>query len=357
MMFLQVCLKFILPTLALASDCPGLLDKVWYGKYCCDDSDLGCYTTDAPIDNIPLPCCYDDTEVTFSLYTRANRETPVMVRKDGQLPSEWSPSRLTVFISHGWLFPMSEIYELMKDRFLEKEDLNVVIINWPSLDLYYPQSASETRTVGAMISAVMKKMVDEGGAAYANLWCVGHSLGAHVCAFAGRGTGGQIGRITGLDPAGPGFETEIEMLELGMVIDDITVGLNPSDAQYVDVIHTDTISQGTTRPLGHIDFYVNGREKQPGCRNKRDLLDLLDDFRRATGCSHGRAPDYFSDSIVSNCFISRSKCTEVDDLPGSCVPCDGATDGVCATMGYDVTGQDGVYYLETNKDFPPHCQG
>ena len=43
-----------------------------------------------------------------------------------------------------------------------------------------------------------------------NFYCAGHSLGAHVCAFAGKWTrekfGFTINRITGLDAAGPLFE-------------------------------------------------------------------------------------------------------------------------------------------------------
>ena len=43
----------------------------------------------------------------------------------------------------------------------------------------------------------MKKLVEEGGASYDKMWCVGHSLGSHVCGNAGRNTPTKIGRITG----------------------------------------------------------------------------------------------------------------------------------------------------------------
>ena len=52
---------------------------------------------------------------------------------------------------------------------------------------------------------------------------------------------------------------------------DWTMGLNPTSADLVDVIHTNgestgTVSYaGTMKALGHIDFYVNGGRLQPGC--------------------------------------------------------------------------------------------
>ena len=62
---------------------------------------------------------------------------------------------------------------------------------------YYPQSASDIRVVGKIISLVMDRLVEEGGTTYDNIWCIGHSLGSHTCGYAGRNTKQKIGRITG----------------------------------------------------------------------------------------------------------------------------------------------------------------
>lgn len=63
-------------------------------------------------------------------------------------------------------------------------------------------------------------------------------------------------RITGLDPAGPGFYPPL-----------IDKPLSPKDAHFVDVIHTDTIWVGTDQIEGHVDFFTNFGQVQPGCTN------------------------------------------------------------------------------------------
>lgn len=63
----------------------------------------------------------------------------------------------------------------------------------------------------------------------------------------------------GLDPADPYFQGT-----------DVRVRLDPSDAAFVDVIHTDgssilQLGFGTMQQMGHVDFYPNGGVHQPGC--------------------------------------------------------------------------------------------
>lgn len=41
--------------------------------------------------------------------------------------------------------------------------------------------------------------------------------------------------------------------------------LDVTDADFVDIIHTNGGTASFTEPMGHVDFYVNGGEKQPGC--------------------------------------------------------------------------------------------
>ena len=60
--------------------------------------------------------------------------------------------------------------------------------------------------------------------------------------------------LSGLDPAG-----------LYFITDGTSFRLDESDAQYVDVIHTDAGVFGTTLASGHTDFWPNGGSSQPGC--------------------------------------------------------------------------------------------
>lgn len=88
---------------------------------------------------------------------------------------------------------------------------------------------------------------------------IGHSLGAHIAGFAGKQvqnrTGVNVGRITGLDPAGPLYRLTNEDDRLGR-----------GDADLVVALHTDAGFNGYPDPLADIDFYANsGYPNQPGC--------------------------------------------------------------------------------------------
>lgn len=68
-------------------------------------------------------------------------------------------------------------------------------------------------------------------------------------------TGQLVGRITGLDPAGPGFNNKAADQRL-----------SEDDAVYVEAIHTDGNLLGYGEPLGDVDYFPNGGiATQPGC--------------------------------------------------------------------------------------------
>jgi pancreatic lipase-related protein 1 len=72
----------------------------------------------------------------------------------------------------------------------------VVILGWgggAQLANYF-QAASNTRTVGAYTGLVFDNLNNNGGSDTLT-WCMGHSLGAHVCGYTGMST--TLQRCTG----------------------------------------------------------------------------------------------------------------------------------------------------------------
>ncbi|XP_041884106.1 endothelial lipase isoform X2 [Corvus kubaryi] len=183
-----------------------------------------------------------------------------------------------------------------------------------------------------------------------NVHLIGYSLGAHVAGFAGNHVHGTIGRITGLDPAGPMFE--------GV---DPSRRLSPDDANFVDVIHTYTretlgVSIGIQMPVGHIDIYPNGGDFQPGC----GLSDVLGAIAYGTigevvKCEHERSVHLFVDSLVNQDKQSFAfQCTDSSRFKkGICLSC---RKNRCNGIGYNARRirhkRNSKMYLKTRADMP-----
>lgn len=317
-------------------------------EVCCDE--IGCFSDDAPWDHVPVPQCSDVISVGLTMYSRADQDWGEQVTRAQPVPSSFDPSRRSVFLVHGWMHAdiiVNWVYDMMA-QLLIKEDLNVFVVDWDSIDLWYPQSVADTRVVGADIAWLARHLSEQGGQNPDQMWCIGHSLGGHVCGNAGKLV--KLGRITGLDPAGPLWESYSPANPL-----------SSDDANFVDVIHSHTqpglvLALGFHAPLGHVDFYPNGGGWMPGCIIDPYSTENKDDPDYTPACSHFRAIDYFYESVNSDCkFTSRRRCSNYLYLPGSCWPCDG---DVCQVLGYDAdqSSRRGVFYLETN-DAAPYCQG
>jgi pancreatic triacylglycerol lipase len=305
---------------------------------------------------MPLPDCNEEINVSMRLYTRTNPNNGDVITKT-TVPSSFRAGKRVHFVVHGWLGGRNANYlHAMKDAGLDDDDVNMIIVGWEggSRQLWYPKSASETRVVGTEIALVAQNLVDYYGTSWSECVCAGHSLGGHVCGHAGKRTrGGDWGRITGMDPAGPWFEGK----------DHPDIGLDPSDATLVDVMHTNgeagiILNLGTMKPLGHMDFYPNGGGTQPGCIfdpwTKPEDIDPMIDLTPA--CSHMRVLDLYIESMkgrFTNCkFISKSKCTDPYNIPGSCTT--GST--ARGAMGFfaNTYEEHGIFYLTTSRN-DPYC--
>lgn len=244
----------------------------------------------------------------------------------------FDPEQPTKVVIHGWKNTyQSPVGQSIKNAYLKNEDMNVLIVHWGEMadDNFYFRSASSTRTVGKRTASLLDYLVAERGVNLKNVHLIGHSLGAQTSGFTGKYMrSGKVGRITGLDPARPGFTT-----------DDPSTRLSRNDAEFVDVIHTCAGVLGSEVNLGHADFFPNGGSvNQPGCNPVNDITG---------SCSHGRSYEYFTESIDSSIPFKAYPCDSYDNFKrGRCL--------TNPTLMGESTPRNalGSYYLMTRERTP-----
>ncbi|CAO2594437.1 Endothelial lipase [Lemmus lemmus] len=259
----------------------------------------------------------------------------------------------TFFIIHGWTMSgMLEkwLYKLVSALQMRERDANIVVVDWlPLAHQLYTDAVNNVRVVGQRVAGMLDWLQEKEEFSLGNVHLIGYSLGAHVAGYAGNFVKGTVGRITGLDPAGPRFETV-----------DINERLSPDDADFVDVLHTYTpsfgLSIGIRRPVGHIDIYPNGGDFQPGC----GFNDVLGSFAygtitEAAKCEHERAVHLFVDSLVNQDKPSFAfQCTDSNRFKkGICLSC---RKNRCNSIGYNAKKirkkRNSKMYLKTRAGMP-----
>ncbi|XP_054261983.1 lipoprotein lipase-like [Macrosteles quadrilineatus] len=241
--------------------------------------------------------------------------------------SGFNISKPTKILAHGWMDSgLLHFSAVVKDAYLQAYDANVIAIDWSKMAYqFYPISRVAVDPVGRYLAQFVDWLVTDVGVPPSSLHLVGHSLGAHIAGVAGEHvTSGLLYRISGCDPAGPGFDWQ----KNGR--------LDASDASFVDIVHTSGGWAGYFDPCGHVDFYPNGGTPiQPGCPISLGK------------CSHARSYWLFAESIVSNGFKSRS-CDGWNDFKKG--DCDNNT---VAYMGeYVDRSATGKFYLKTAGQSP-----
>ncbi|XP_072258421.1 hepatic triacylglycerol lipase [Pyxicephalus adspersus] len=264
-----------------------------------------------------------------------------------------------VIIVHGWSIDgyMESWVPRMASTFKSsKKQVNVIIADWrTSAHVHYAIAVQNTRFIGLEIAELLEWLESSVQFPRSNVHLIGYSLGAHVSGFAGSYMSGsnKIGRITGLDPAGPLFE--------GMSVTD---RLSPDDATLVDAIHTNTqqhigLSVGINQPVGHYDFYPNGGNIQPGCQFKDIYNHLVEygvfGFTESVKCAHERSVNLFIDSIKYEDKNSMAyECRDYETFKkGMCVNCQRHG---CVALGYNLTAKKKLpgrrLFLKTRAQMP-----
>ncbi|KAM7159854.1 lipase member H [Macrochelys suwanniensis] len=260
-----------------------------------------------------------DLKVKLMLYTRQNQNCAETLSSAGS--RYLNMTKKTIFIVHGYRptgSPPVWIREAVH-LLLSVEDINIIIVDWNrgATTLLYHRASSNTKKVAEFLKTLIDQMLADG-ALLDSVYMIGISLGAHISGFVGQMYNGKLGRITGLDPAGPLFNGKPPEERL-----------DPTDAQFVDVIHSDIDGLGYREALGHIDFYANGGTDQPGC--PQTIFSGSQYFK----CDHQRSVFLFLSSLKESCNIIAYPCDTYRDYRNAkCASCEAFQPMPCPVLGY-----------------------
>ncbi|XP_049641461.1 lipase member I [Suncus etruscus] len=256
------------------------------------------------------------------MYTRNNINcAEPLFQQNKSLNLNFNINKKTVWIIHGYR-PLGSTPAWLNNFLrilLNQDDINVIVVDWNrgATTFFYNRAVKNTRKVAVGLGECIHNLLKHG-ASLETFHFIGVSLGAHISGFVGKIFQGQLGRITGLDPAGPKFA--------GKPSND---RLDYTDAKFVDVIHSNANGLGINEPLGHIDFYPNGGRKQPGC--PKSILSGFEFIK----CDHQRAVYLFMAALETNCNFISFPCPSYKDYKvGSCMDCDGFKEKSCPRLAY-----------------------
>ncbi|XP_055370780.1 vitellogenin-3-like [Condylostylus longicornis] len=273
----------------------------------------------------------DVNSMTLRLITECQNYTfPILKASEMWKSPHFDPSKKVVVIISGWTNTINEsstIYEIGK-AYLCRGGVNVVALDAGQyVNTLYTWSALNVDEIGKILASGLVEL--EKVVPLENIHLIGHSLGANIAGYAGKyftsTTDRLLPRITALDPARPCFN-EGEKLS----------GIERGDAEFIDVIHSNSGVLGKRVPVGDVDFYPGGTGPlRKGC------FSIV--------CSHSRAFEYYAETVYPGYEnnLMAVRCNSLANLKrGFCT-------GRPHTMGYGVsTKLKGSYFSDPDGVFP-----
>ncbi|CAH4035432.1 endothelial lipase isoform X1 [Pieris brassicae] len=293
-------------------------------------------------------CCprNDRIDIIYKLFTRPFLGTFEIIRNNdlrSLTRTRFNTSHPTIIYLFGFSEASTGISTLtLKNAYLSTGEYNFVSVDWSRLVAFpwYVSAVQNTRYMGKRLADFIQ-FLNSAGVPAGSLHVIGFSLGAEAAGFTGKELkrrGLLLGRITGLDPAYPGYS-----------LYDSGGHLSNGDAAFVDVIHTNPGVFGFPQPIGDVDFYPNhGEWIQPGCWIDQLLRNRQTNF--VYGCSHNRAWRLYAESVQNPTGFPSTACR---DWRSTSSPCVFSVDGY---MGLGAQpSSNGKLYLATN-DRPPFAR-
>jgi len=220
---------------------------------------------------------------------------------------------------------------MIRSALLNRAALNVIVVDWGAgaQTLNYINARNNINLVGPVVARFVDFLNLSGGMAFTSVSVIGHSLGGHTAGLTGKNVArGRLHTIVALDPALPLFS-----------IDRPDERVAPTDANYVEVIHTNAGLLGFDLPIGMSDYYPNFGSQQPGCG-----VDL------SGNCAHGRAYEFFAESVTTSVGFWGTLCASYTEITqGRCT-----SSGARQLMGGEPSTRTarGNYWMETNAASP-----
>lgn len=276
-----------------------------------------------------------ESDVTFHLFTQSNQYYSEVVRgtdfEDLLKSQHFKKEKKIKFIIHGWNnHKDSLVNNLIKAALFVHHDINVFVVDWKRpANKFYTTSKSAVPIVGRIVGDFINYIIDEFDHVPMDFSLVGHSLGAHISGCAGARVNtkhGLVDYIVGLDPASPLFTYK-----------NINNRVDPTDAQFVSIIHTNGGFLGWKSAIGDADYFPNGGGSQPGCG-----------FDIAGTCAHSRAIEFFAESIRTSGFTAHI-CDGIKVYDKG--HCDGNDRSWMGEFDVDRTAE-GDYFLRTASKAP-----
>jgi pimeloyl-ACP methyl ester carboxylesterase len=178
---------------------------------------------------------------------------------------------------------------------LDAEDQNVFFVDWSrgAKDFMYKRARARVEITSEAVGNFVKFLHDNFKLKYENTTLIGFSLGAHIAGLAGaKVLNGKLGKVVGLDPAGPLFD-----------VNESNNRLSIDSAQYTECLHTG-YHLGIKEPICQVDVYFNSGAKQPGCYTSFGLSSTL--------CSHIKAIDFYTEATSNPKAFYGQQCPDLN---------------------------------------------